>query len=449
MAKSVGHSDYSDYDDFVGRQMTRLSELIRGGSTHSLSIPRWLERLASIGIITANPEIARRQRITNIGAFVAAGTTIGHLVINAVHDPGGLVIVHIFNAVFALLALLLPSLHRYGENAAAIGLATLVLLGTVIIVWLLGTASHLQIYFTLIGALLLFIGMQNWKLFSAYFVLFTLALLLTLNYAPHDGLIMPQDKGLRDMLTNQAMINTITVNCVIIFYAMAALRRAELNLENEYARSEALVTTMMPASIATRLKFAPDQRIADRIECLSILFADLVGFTKAAHDLPPDQVVAYLDGLVCAFDALCERFGTDKIKTIGDCYMAVAGIDGDGPEGARAIGRLALAMLETPRRCQPLGGKRLRLRVGLHCGHATAGVIGDMRFSYDVWGDAVNVAARMESHGVPDRIHVSEAFRAMTDGTFIFEERGTTDIKSIGLARTFFLVEDQQQSSCQ
>jgi adenylate cyclase len=282
--------------------MTRLSDLIRGESKHSLSIPRWLERLASIGIVTANPEIARRQRITNIGAFVAAGTTIGHLVINAVHDPGGLISVHIFNAVFALLALLIPNLHRYGENAAAVGLATLVLVGTVIIVWLLGTASHLQIYFTLIGALLLFVGVQNWKLFSAYFVLFTLALLLTLNYAPHDGLIMPQDKGLRDMLTNQAMINTITVNCVIIFYAMAALRRAELNLENEYARSEALVTTMIPASIATRLKFAPDQRIADHIECLSILFADLVGFTKAAHDLPPDQLVAYLDGLVCAFD---------------------------------------------------------------------------------------------------------------------------------------------------
>jgi adenylate cyclase len=426
--------------------MTRLSKLVRGESKHSLSMPRWLDRLASMGVVTTNPEIARRQRITNIGAFVAAGTTLAHLVINAVHDAGGLVIIHVFNAVFALLAFLIPSLHRYGENVAAIGLATLVLLGTSVIVWLLGTASHLQIYFTLIGALLLFVGMQSWKLFSAYFVLFTMALLVTVNYAPHDGLIMPQDQSLRDMLTNQAMINTITVNCVIIFYAMAALRRAEVNLQNEYARSEALVTTMMPTSIATRLKTTPDQRIADRIECLSILFADLVGFTKAAHHLPPDQVVAYLDELVCTFDELCERFGADKIKTIGDCYMAVAGIDGDGAGGARTIGRLALAMIEAPGRCQLLGGKRLSLRVGLHCGHATAGVIGDMRFSYDVWGDAVNVAARMESHGVPNRIHVSEAFHAMTDGTFIFEERGMTDIKSIGPARTFFLVGDLFQS---
>jgi adenylate cyclase len=429
--------------------MTRLSELIRGESKQSLSMPRWLERLASIGIVSPNPEVARRQRITNIGAFVAAGTTLAHLVINAVHDAGDLIVIHIFNAAFALLALLIPNLHRYGENAGAIGLTTLVLLGTVVIVWLLGTASHLQIYFTLVGALLLFVGIQSWKLFVAYFVLFTVALLVTVNYAPHAGLIMPQDTGLRDMLTNQAMINTITVNCVIIFYALAALRRAEINLENEYARSEALVTTMMPPSIAARLKLRPDQRIADRIECLSILFADLVGFTKAAHDLPPDQVVAYLDQLVCTFDALCERLGADKIKTIGDCYMAVAGIDGDGPGGARAIGRLALAMLGSLGRCQLLGGKRLQLRVGLHCGHATAGVIGDVRFSYDVWGDAVNVAARMESHGVPNRIHVSEAFRVMTDGMFIFEERGTTDIKSIGPARTFFLVGDQPQPSRQ
>jgi hypothetical protein len=122
----------------------------------------------------------------------------------------------------------------------------------------------------LIGALLLFVGIQNWKLFSVYFLLFAIALLVTLNYAPQDGLILPEDKALRDMLTNQAMINTITVNCVIIFYAVAALRRAEVSLENEYARSEALVTAMMPTSIATRLKLTPDQRIADRIECLSI-----------------------------------------------------------------------------------------------------------------------------------------------------------------------------------
>ncbi len=420
--------------------MTRLSELIRREPKRGFAVPHWLERLASVGIVTGNSEIARRQRITNVAAFVAAANALSHLVINSIHDPRGLIVIHIYNAVFALLALLTPCLHRYGENAAAVVLATLVLLGTVLIVWLLGTASHLQLYFTVVGAMLPLVGTQNWKLFSTFFVLFAAALLVTLNYAPVNGLIMPQDMTLRAMLTNQAMINTITVNAIIIFYAVAALRRAEIELENEYERSEALVTTMMPTPIATRIKSAPDQRIADRVECLSILFADLVGFTTAVHDLPPDQVVAYLDELVRTFDALCEQFGAEKIKTIGDCYMAVGGIDGDGSGGAKAIGRLALAMLEANGRRPPLAGQSMRLRIGLHCGPATAGVIGDMRFSYDVWGDAVNVAARMESHGVPNRIHVSETFRTMTDRNFIFEKRGMTDIKSIGLAQTFFLI---------
>jgi len=299
--------------------MTRLSELIRREPKRGPLVPPWLERISSIGIVTGDKDVARRQRITNIGAFSAAGTALSHLVINALHNAGGLIAIHIFNAVFALLALLTPCLHRYGENAAAVALASLVLLGTLLIVWLLGTASHLQMYFTLIGALLLFIGTQNWKLFSAYFILFTAALLITLKYAPPEGLIMPQDTSLRDILTGDAMINAITINAVIIFYALAALRRAEIELENEYERSEALVAAMIPTSIARRLKS------------------------------------------------------------------------------------------------------------------------GDTRFSYDVWGDTVNVAARMESHGVPDRIHVSEDFRAVTGESFVFVERGMTDVKSIGLVQTFFL----------
>jgi adenylate cyclase len=419
--------------------MTRLSELVRREPKRGLLVPPWLERLASIGIVTEDKDVARRQRITNIGAFSAAGTALSHLVINALHNAGGLIAIHIFNAAFALLALLTPCLHRYGENAAAVALASLVLLGTLLIVWLLGTASHLQMYLTLIGALLLFIGTQNWKLFSAFFILFTAALLITLDYAPPEGLIMPQDTRLRDILTGDAMINVITINAVIIFYALAALRRAEIELENEYERSEALVAAMIPTSIARRLKSEPDRRIADRVECLSILFADLVGFTTAVRDLPPRQVVGYLDELVRNFDTLCEQVGAEKIKTIGDCYMAVAGTNGDGAGGGRAIGQLALAILEAIGRHPPLGNQRMRLRIGLHCGPATAGVIGDTRFSYDVWGDAVNVAARMESHGVPDRIHVSEDFRAVTGESFVFVERGMTDVKSIGLVQTFFL----------
>ena len=188
---------------------------------------------------------------------------------------------------------------------------------------------------------------------------------------------------------------------------MSALRRTELQLQLQNDRSDALIGAVMPAPIAERLK-SGEERIADRIETLSVMFADLVGFTEAAHHLPPEEVVDFLDRLVRAFDALSARYGVDKIKTIGDSYMAAAGFDGQGRAGAVATGRLALAMLEAIGRQPPLGGRAPRLRIGIHCGPATAGVIGDTRFSYDVWGDAVNVAARMESNGEPGQIHVSE-----------------------------------------
>jgi adenylate cyclase len=120
--------------------------------------------------------------------------------------------------------------------------------------------------------------------------------------------------------------------------------------------------------------------------------------------------------------------------------MAAGGFDGRAADAAIAVGRLALAMMEVIDRQPPLGRRKLRLRVGIHCGPATAGVIGDTRFSYDVWGDAVNTASRMESYGEPGRIQVSEAFHDLTRDAFAFEERGATEIKGLGLKKTFFLL---------
>jgi adenylate cyclase len=217
------------------------------------------------------------------------------------------------------------------------------------------------------------------------------------------------------------------------------VRRAEVELEQQHERSEALIATVMPAPIAARLK-SSEARIADRIENLTVLFADLVGFTAAAQDLPPEEIVGFLDGLVRKFDALAEQHGVEKIKTMGDCYMVAAGFDGRAAESGVAIGRFARAMVAVNAAYPALRGRKLDLRVGIHCGPATAGVIGDMRFSYDVWGAAVNVASRMQSQGEPGRIQVSEAFRGLTKGAFVFEERGVLEVRGIGLVRTYFLV---------
>jgi adenylate cyclase len=387
--------------------------------------------------------VIRRQRCVNVGVFATSANAASHLIFNAFYDLHGLIPVHLYNTMMMIVPLFIPRLHRYGENVGAIALAGLILLAHLFIVWLMGISSDLHIYYTFVaGALWFLFGVQHWLLFLAFFVLYLAALLLAMFFAPIEGLILPEDSYLRELLSTQAMVNTITINALGLFYALSMLRRTELELQTQYGRSEALVTALMPASIAERLKSGEEERIADRIETLSVMFADLVDFTGAAHDLPPNDVVEYLDRLVRVFDGLCEQHGVDKIKTIGDSYMAAAGFDGRAKEGAVAVGRLALAMLEVIGRQPPLGGRQLRMRIGIHCGPATAGVIGDTRFSYDVWGDAVNTASRMESSGEPDRIHVSAAFRALTADRFEFEERGTTELKGIGVLQTYFLLRE-------
>jgi adenylate cyclase len=291
----------------------------------------------------------------------------------------------------------------------------------------------------LAGAMVFFFGVENWRLFLAFFAVVVLALVLALKFAPVAGFVIPWDREFRDSLSTQAMLSTIVINAALLFYALAALHRAEIELQEQHERSETLIATVMPPAIASRLK-SGEERIADRADNLTVIFADLVGFTEAARGLPPEEIVDFLDRLVRSFDAPCKQLGVEKIKTIGDSYMAASGFDGAASNGAVAVGRLALAMLKGVDRQPPLGERKLKLRIGIHCGPATAGVIGDTRFSYDTWGEAVNTASRMESHGVPGRIHVSEDFRDLAAAAFRFEDRGTTNIKSIGVTRTFFLI---------
>jgi adenylate cyclase len=406
-------------------------------------LPAWLERLLSAGIVSSDPDVVRRQRFVNVAAFVTAFDAFSHLIFNAVYDFEGLLPVHFYNVIMSVLPLLVPRLHRFGENVGALTLALLVLVMHMFIVFAMGKNSDLHVYYTLVGTFWLLFGVQHWRSVLVILALYLAALLFALNVAPFEGIISPDDVNLRDMLSSQAMVNALVIVAFVLFYALSALRRTELQLQLQNDRSDALIAAVMPAPIADRLK-SGEEHIADRIETLSVMFADLVGFTESVHQLPPEEVVDFLDRLVRAFDGLSERFGVEKIKTIGDSYMAAAGFDGRGADGAVATGRLALAMLDAIGRQPPLGGRAPRLRIGIHCGPATAGVIGDTRFSYDVWGDAVNMAARMESNGEPGRIHVSEAFRALTLDRFEFEDGGTADLKGIGTVRSYFLVREKQ-----
>lgn len=419
--------------------MTRLRDLVRNEPRRGSILPDWAARLLSFGIVTHDPEVARRQRITNVAAFATAANAASHGVINSFYDFYGLLPVNIYNLIMTVLALSIPRLHRFGANVGGVALVTIIILGQVFVVLALGLASDLHIYYTLAGAMLLFFGIESWRLFLVFFVIATAALLALLNFAPVDGFILSHDGNLRDLLSTHAMVNTIVINAVIIFYALAALRAAQREIQEQYARSEALVGAIMPPSIAARLKTGEQVRIADRIEGLSVMFADLTGFTTASRERDPGEVVDFLDGVVRKFEDLCDLHGVEKIKTIGDGLLAVSRAQDDPRSGAIAIGKLALAWRDHTAQNVMLGETRFECRIGLHAGSVMAGVIGGTRFSYDVWGDAVNVASRMESTSESSRIQVSATFRELTEGAFEFEERGLIEVKGVGAVRTFFL----------
>jgi class 3 adenylate cyclase len=204
-------------------------------------------------------------------------------------------------------------------------------------------------------------------------------------------------------------------------------------LEEEQARSKALLLNILPRDIVDRLE-AGERVIADRHPDVSVLFGDLVGFTATSSTLEPQVLVTELNGLFSQFDALCGQAGVEKIKTIGDAYLAVGGLPGGRTDHVAAIAELALGMLDVVR------GTTWRIRIGLHTGPAVAGVIGTWKFGYDVWGDTVNIASRLESTSLPNRIQASEAIaRALGDG-FELEPRGTVELKGKGPMSTFFLI---------
>jgi adenylate cyclase len=214
--------------------------------------------------------------------------------------------------------------------------------------------------------------------------------------------------------------------------ALAALR-----VEQE--KSELLLMNILPRSIAERLK-AASQTIADHFDAASVLFADVVDFTPFAQRLAPAEVVGVLDQLFSHFDTLVERHGLEKIKTVGDAYMAAAGVPDPSPDHARKAALLALDMRDALATSAVGDGSGLELRIGINSGPVVAGVIGSKRFLYDLWGDAVNTASRMESQSTPGEIQITHATYELVKDEFVCRRRGTIEVKGKGQMETWYLV---------
>jgi adenylate cyclase len=382
--------------------------------------------------------ITRRRRILNLTASMAVFVSAGFGFVQIFAEPQ-LWWTGIINIVGAAIYAIIPLLHRFGELFPPLTFIGTAYVSIFTICWFVGTGSGLQFYF-LVAACLIVLQLGVDRIFLASILAAIAAgMVITLQF------LVPRDTGAQPVwaLSLYFVVTTISA-CVMVvttvWYSVREIVRAEAAMELEYERSEALLANILPASIADRLKDPGRNIIADKYDDASVLFADIAGFTERASDMEPDQLILFLDRLYGDFDALVDKHGLEKIKVSGDSYMVVSGVPQPRADHVEALAALALDMAEAASLLKDSRGDALPLRIGLASGPVVAGVVGSRRFFYDVWGDAVNVASRMETTDSIGRIQVPEdVYRRLKDD-FVLQERGVVQIKGKGVMRTWYLI---------
>ncbi len=257
-----------------------------------------------------------------------------------------------------------------------------------------------------------------------------------------DPIVFPETNLSIEKVFFDFSLNIINISIIVYLMLIYFVRRknqAIALLDSEKENSQRLLLNILPKEIAPKL-MAGTATIADRYEAASILFADIVGFTILTRQMAPEEMVNLLNQTFSHFDTLVERHDLEKIRTIGDNYLVASGVPRPRQDHAEAIANLALDMADYISSTSDENGKRLRFRIGINSGPVIAGVIGRHKFQYDIWGHAVNMASRMESQGVPDRIQVAAATHKLISDSFAFESRGAVDVKGGGEMNTWFLL---------
>jgi adenylate cyclase len=411
----------------------RLSQVLRSSRVRALR--RRIARLAGYGTEHYPPRIRRRLQIMNVTAYAVAAFTLIYVAQQAVLlDFQTWKPVILINLVMAAVALSIPFLHRYGELTGPLAITLSELIGIFALTYYIGRDAglHLQ-YFAATGAFFVIMGLERLKLIAT-FVLLSLALhLAAWSWFIQSNAVLVIDKDELDAHYITAVVTTFSLISIVVYYAFRLVEQAQ-------AETDALLHNILPDTIVDRLKQAPDATIANEFAEASVMFADIAGFVAHAKRLGPARTVEVLNTIMRAFDELADRWGVEKIKTIGDAYMAAAGLPVAVADHAERIAGMSLAMIETARRIAREVEVPFALRIGIASGPVLAGVIGAKRLIYDVWGDTVNLASRLEGHSQADRILVSPLTRTRLEGRYALEPYGAIDIKGYGSVEPWFLV---------
>lgn len=393
-------------------------------------LPKWMKGLVSIGTLPGDDEDERLRKASLVLTVVMVAAMA--IVWVAAYASLGLYLSAAIPFAYQIISVAsLFALARTGRfDAFRTSQLALLMLLPYLLQWSLGgfVASSVVMLWGLIaplGALVLSPRPLPW--FGAYLALTTFSGVIEPFLAP--ATVPPAISILFFVL------NVGGVSVVVYFLLRYFIR----GLAAEREKSETLLLNVLPRSIARRLKDG-ERPLADRFEEAAVLFADLVGFTPMSESLPPETVVAFLDDLFSQFDAMAERRGLEKIKTVGDAYVVVGGVPEPLAGAAERVADMALQMVDHVAARPGPGGAKLDVRIGIDIGPVVAGVIGRQKFTYDLWGDTVNTASRMESHGIAGRIQVTPRAYQHLKKAFRFERRESTEVKGKGHMSPFILI---------
>ena len=412
--------------------LDRARTLARLPSIRSLAA--LLGRLAEAGTKSYPPDTKRRLMIMNMIAYLIAISTLVYAIQHTFLDYEKYKPVVLINLALVGAALLVPLSHRISDIAGGLILVISEYIALILFAAYLGRSSGVQLqYFVAAAAPFVVFGLKRlWLIVPVILIAAVLHLLSWFSF-PGSAAFIVANREVIDSIYVQAAITTFGLIAASVYYAFRLA-------ENAKAETDTLLRNILPDSIVERLKLKPGEAIADNFREASILFADISGFVPLAHRLGADRTVELLNSIVTEFDALTDRHGVEKIKTIGDAYMIASGLPEPAPDHTERLARMAMDMQTMMARLREERGLDVNIRIGIASGPVMAGIIGRHKFSYDVWGDAVNLAARLEGLSSPGRILVCPRCRATLADLFTFESRGIADIKGVGRQETWFLV---------
>jgi adenylate cyclase len=400
-----------------------------------------LKRIAEAGTAPYPPDTRRRLKILNMVAYLIATTTLIYAIQQTLQDASTYAPMIALNLAIVVSMLMVPFAHRINEIAGGlliVGIEYAALLGFGDFFSRDG-GSQLQLIIAAAAAFVIFGLKRIWLIIAIVGLGLALHLYIWFSF-PAEGRVAPHEQAVADSLYVQGAITTFILIAACVWYAFSLVERAK-------AETDAVLRNVLPDAIVERLKANPGRTIADSIEDASVMFADISGFVALARKLGADQTVDLLSRIVSQFDALAVRHGVEKIKTIGDAYMVVAGLPEPVSDHTARLARMAFDMLACIDKLRADTGLKLSIRVGIASGPVTAGVIGTKKFSYDVWGDPVNLASRLEGLAALGRILVCPSCHAKLGDAFSYESRGTIDIKGVGDLETWYLVAEQSPAA--